>query len=80
MESKIEAVERLAASIIKTSENKYLEAMGQPPIIEEPTINTTSKKKSIIDKKQGTKSQKGDVLAEAKTLLEDDDHLDWALD
>jgi len=28
MESKIEAVERLALNIIKTGENKYLEAMG----------------------------------------------------
>lgn len=39
MENKIEAVEKLALSIIKTGENKYLEAMGLPAIIDEPTIN-----------------------------------------
>ena len=40
MENKVESIERLAASIIKSGENKYLEAMGLPAIIDEPTIES----------------------------------------
>ena len=36
LENKIEVVEKLAASIIRSGENKYLEAMGLPAIIDEP--------------------------------------------
>lgn len=73
MENKIEAVERLALSIIKTGENKYLEAMGLPAIIHTPTevntANTRTRGTNLGDKKKGTKSQKGDVLKDAETLL-----------
>ena len=77
MENKVEAIERLAASIIKSGENKYLEAMGLPAIIDETPLVSAPRKKTMVDKKKGTKSQKGDVLKDAETLLnDDDDHLD----
>ena len=77
MENKVEAIERLAASIIKSGENKYLEAMGLPAIIDETPLVSAPPKKTMVDKKKGTKSQKGDVLKDAETLLnDDDDHLD----
>ena len=40
MAMKIEEVERTVLSIIKNGENQYLEAMGLPAIIDEPTIES----------------------------------------